>query len=271
MGSLVPRENVNSSTTLENECPRFRPMYRTKNPALNDMVFVFQGMLEDKMTIQGVVEKGVITFGIMLLSGLSIWGLALTGSPEIAFTLSIVGWVFGFIFFFVMIFTGLADNPIAVLTYAALQGLFLGGTTLMFEAYYSGIAIQAFLGTTAVFGGMLIIYRTGIIPVTENFRIAIFSAMSAIFMIYMLTLILSLFGIGIPYIHSNGPIGIGFSILVIGIAALCLASDFDFVEKGVENGAPKSMEWRAVFGLLVTLVWIYLEMLRLLAKLNSRR
>ena len=259
------------STTLENERLRFSPMYRTKNPALNDMVFVFQGMIEDKMTIQGVVEKGVITFGIMLLSGLSIWGLALTGSPEIAFTLSIVGWVFGFIFFFVMIFTGLADNPIAVLTYAALQGLFLGGTTLMFEAYYSGIAIQAFLGTTAVFGGMLIIYRTGIIPVTENFRIAIFSAMSAIFMIYMLTLILSLFGIGVPYIHSNGPIGIGFSILVIGIAALCLASDFDFVEKGVENGAPKSMEWRAVFGLLVTLVWIYLEMLRLLAKLNSRR
>ena len=259
------------STTLENERLRFSPMYRTKNPALNDMVFVFQGMIEEKMTIQGVVEKGVITFGIMLLSGLSIWGLALTGSPEIAFTLSIVGWVFGFIFFFVMIFTGLADNPIAVLTYAALQGLFLGGTTLMFEAYYSGIAIQAFLGTTAVFGGMLIIYRTGIIPVTENFRIAIFSAMSAIFMIYMLTLILSLFGIGVPYIHSNGPIGIGFSILVIGIAALCLASDFDFVEKGVENGAPKSMEWRAVFGLLVTLVWIYLEMLRLLAKLNSRR
>ena len=259
------------STTLENERLRFSPMYRTKNPALNDMVFVFQGMIEEKMTIQGVVEKGVITFGIMLLSGLSIWGLALTGSPEIAFTLSIVGWVFGFIFFFVMIFTGLADNPIAVLTYAALQGLFLGGTTLMFEAYYSGIAIQAFLGTTAVFGGMLIIYRTGIIPVTENFRIAIFSAMSAIFMIYILTLILSLFGIGVPYIHSNGPIGIGFSILVIGIAALCLASDFDFVEKGVENGAPKSMEWRAVFGLLVTLVWIYLEMLRLLAKLNSRR
>ena len=259
------------STTLENKRLLLSPMYRTKNPALNDMVFVFQGMIEDKMTIQGVVEKGVITFGIMLLSGLSIWGLALTGSPEIAFTLSIVGWVFGFIFFFVMIFTGLADNPIAVLTYAALQGLFLGGTTLMFEAYYSGIAIQAFLGTTAVFGGMLIIYRTGIIPVTENFRIAIFSAMSAIFMIYMLTLILSLFGIGVPYIHSNGPIGIGFSILVIGIAALCLASDFDFVEKGVENGAPKSMEWRAVFGLLVTLVWIYLEMLRLLAKLNSRR
>jgi len=246
-------------------------MYRTKNPALNDMVFVFQGMLEDKMTIQGVVEKGALTFVIMLLSGLSIWGLAITGSPEIAFTLSILGWVAGFIFFFVMIFTGLASNPIAVLTYAALQGLFLGGTTLMFEVAYPGIAIQAFLGTTAVFGGMLIIYRTGVIPVTENFRIALFSAMSAIFIIYMITLFLGLFGIGIPYIHSNGPIGIGFSLIVIGLGAFCLASDFDFVEKGVENGAPKSMEWRAVFGLLVTLVWIYLEMLRLLAKINSRR
>ena len=118
---------------------------------------------------------------------------------------------------------------------------------------------------------MLIIYRTGVIPVTENFRIALFSAMSAIFMIYMLTLILSIFGIEIPYIHSNGPIGIGFSVLVIGLGAFCLASDFDYVERGIENGAPKSMEWRAVFGLLVTLVWIYLEMLRLLAKLNSRR
>ncbi|MEC7143204.1 MAG: Bax inhibitor-1/YccA family protein [Candidatus Thermoplasmatota archaeon] len=246
-------------------------MYRTKNPALNDMVFVFNGMLGDKMTIQGVVEKGAITFAIMLLSGLSIWGLALTGSPELAFTLSMVGWVVGFIFFFVMLFTGLADNPIAVLTYAALQGLFLGGTTLIFESAYPGIAIQAFLGTTAVFGGMLIIYRTGVIPVTENFRIALFSAMSAIFMIYMLTLILSIFGIEVPYIHSNGPIGIGFSVLVIGLGAFCLASDFDFVERGVENGAPKSMEWRAVFGLMVTLIWIYLEMLRLLAKLNSRR
>ncbi|MDP6856318.1 MAG: Bax inhibitor-1/YccA family protein, partial [Candidatus Thalassarchaeaceae archaeon] len=92
-----------------------------------------------------------------------------------------------------------------------------------------------------------------------------------IFIIYMITLFLGLFGIGIPYIHSNGPIGIGFSLIVIGLGAFCLASDFDFVEKGVENGAPKSMEWRAVFGLLVTLVWIYLEMLRLLAKINSRR
>jgi uncharacterized YccA/Bax inhibitor family protein len=96
--------------------------------------------------------------------------------------------------------------------------------------------------------------------------------MSAIFLVYMITLMLSLFGgPEIPYIHGSGPIGIGFSLLVIGLGALCLAADFDFIERGVENGAPKNLEWRAVFGLLVTVVWIYLEMLRLLAKMQSRR
>jgi len=224
------------------------------------------------MTIEGVAEKGFITFCVMLLSGMSVFGLFITGNTEVAFMLSIVGWVVGLIFFFVMLFTGLASNPYAVLAYAALQGLFLGGITTLFEASYPGIAIQAFMLTAAVFGGMLVIYRMGVIPVTENFRIALFSAMSAVFLVYMITLLLSLFGgPEIPYIHGSGPIGIGFSLFVIGLGALCLAADFDFIERGVENGAPKELEWRAVFGLLVTVVWIYLEMLRLLAKIQSRR
>ena len=247
-------------------------MYRTSNPALNDSVFTIQDLVQEKMTIEGVAEKGFITFCVMLLSGMSVFGLFITGNTEVAFMLSIVGWVVGLIFFFVMLFTGLASNPYAVLTYAALQGLFLGGITTLFEATYLGIAIQAFMLTAAVFGGMLVIYRMGIIPVTENFRIALFSAMSAVFLVYMITLVLSLFGgPQIPYIHGSGPIGIGFSLLVIGLGALCLAADFDFIERGVENGAPKELEWRAVFGLLVTVVWIYLEMLRLLAKIQSRR
>ena len=247
-------------------------MYRTSNPALNDSVFTIQDLVQEKMTIEGVAEKGFITFFVMLISGISVFGLFVTGNPDLAFMLSIVGWVVGLIFFFVMLFTGLSNNPYAVLTYAALQGLFLGGITTLFEATYPGIAIQAFLLTAAVFGGMLVIYRMGIIPVTENFRIALFSAMSAVFLVYMITLLLSLFGgPEIPYIHGSGPIGIGFSLLVIGLGALCLAADFDFIERGVENGAPKDLEWRAVFGLLVTLVWIYLEMLRLLAKIQSRR
>ena len=246
-------------------------MYRTSNPALSDSVFTIQDLMDNKMTIEGVAEKGLITFLVMMISGISVFGLFVTGNAELAFLLSVVGWVAGFIFFFVMLYTGLAENPIAVLTYAALQGLFLGGITTLFEAIYPGIAIQAFLLTGAVFGGMLVIYRMGIINVNDNFRIAVYSAMSAVFVVYMITLIFALVGgPEIPYIHGSGPIGIGFSLLVIGLGALCLAADFDFIERGVENGAPKKLEWRAVFGLLVTLVWIYLEILRLLAKMQRR-
>ena len=246
-------------------------MYRTSNPALNDSTFTIQDLVQEKMTIQGVAEKGFITLGVMLITGLSVFGLFVTGNLELAFMLSIVGWIAGLIFFFVMILTGLSDNPIAILTYAALQGLFLGGVTTLFEAYYPGIAIQAFVLTAGVFGTMLVIYRMGLIPVNDNTRIILASAMGGIFIIYILTFILSFAGISIPFIHGSGPIGILFSLFVIGLGAYCLACDFDFIEQGVENGAPKSYEWRAVFGLLVTLVWIYLEMLRLLAKLQSRR
>ena len=246
-------------------------MYRTGNPALNDSTFTIQDLVQEKMTIQGVAEKGFITLAVMLLSGLSVFGLFATGNPELAWTLSIVGWGAGLLFFFVMIFTGLADNPIAVLTYAALEGLFLGGLTTLFEVSYPGIAIQAFVLTAGVFCTMLVIYRMGLIPVNDNTRIILFSAMGGVFIIYMLSLILSFVGITIPYIHGSGPIGILFSVFVIGLGAYCLACDFDFIEHGVESGAPKQYEWRAVFGLLVTLVWIYIEMLRLLAKLQSRR
>ena len=264
--------SVERMRSLENYRLFHSRMYRTSNPALNDSVFSIKDLLQDKMTIEGVAEKGLLTFFVVMISGMSVFGLFITGNTELAFMLSIVGWVAGFIFFFVMLFTGLAENPIAVLTYAALQGLFLGGITTLFEAAYPGIAIQAFMLTGAVFGGMLVIYRMGIINVNDNFRIAVYSAMSAVFLVYMITIIFALVGgPQIPYIHGSGPIGIGFSLLVIGLGALCLASDFDFIERGVENGAPKSLEWRAVFGLLVTLVWIYLEMLRLLAKIQSRR
>ena len=257
--------------SLENLQVLRSSMYRTSNPALNDSTFTIQDLVQEKMTIQGVAEKGFITLGVMLITGLSVFGLFVTGNLELAMMLSIVGWVVGLIFFFVMIFTGLSDNPIAILTYAALQGLFLGGVTTMFEAFYPGIAIQAFVLTAGVFGTMLVTYRMGLIPVNDNTRIIVFSAMGGVFIIYMLTFILSFAGISIPYIHGSGPIGILFSVFVISLGAYCLACDFDFIEHGVENGAPKSYEWRAVFGLLVTLVWIYLEMLRLLAKLQSRR
>ncbi|HJM67060.1 MAG TPA: Bax inhibitor-1/YccA family protein [Candidatus Thalassarchaeaceae archaeon] len=253
-------------------------MYRTKNPALNDMVFAFQGMLEDKMTIQGVTEKGVIAFLFLMTAGLIPWSLALTGNVELAIAVMSIGFLLNGIFYIILLLSwfipsihNLFSNPIFVLGYAGAQGFLLGGSTYFLDTFYPGIAIQAFLITGMIFGGMLLVYRTGIINVNENFRIAIYSAVFAIMMVYLLTFILGIFGIGIPYIHGSGPIGIGFSLLVIGLGALMLASDFDYIERGVENGAPKNLEWRAVFGLLVTLIWIYVEVLRLLMKLNNRR
>ncbi len=257
-------------------------MYRSRNPALNDMLFVFQGMVENKMTIQGVTEKAALTFLLLVASGMSVWGLALTGNPELAALVMTLGFAVNGIFYIVLLLSwfvpslrNLFSNPVFVLGYASAQGFLLGGTTFMIEntmgAAYSGISIQAFLITAMIFGGMLAIYRSGLINVNDNFRIALSSAVIAVVMIYLFSFILSIVGIPVPYIHGNGPIGIGFSVIVIGIGAMMLAADFDFVERGVENGAPKEMEWRAVFGLLVTLIWIYWETLRLLMKLASRR
>ncbi|MAP43364.1 MAG: hypothetical protein CL981_06560 [Euryarchaeota archaeon] len=257
-------------------------MYRSGNPALNDMLFVFQGMVENKMTIQGVTEKAALTFLLLVASGMSVWGLALTGNPELAALVMTLGFVVNGIFYIIILLSwfvssmrNLFSNPVFVLGYASAQGFLLGGTTFMIEnsmgPAYSGISIQAFLITAMIFGGMLGIYRSGLINVNDNFRIALSSAVVAVVMIYLFSFILGLAGIAVPYIHGNGVIGIGFSVLVIGIGAMMLAADFDFVERGVENGAPKELEWRAVFGLLVTLIWIYWETLRLLMKLASRR
>jgi len=258
--------------------PRKHIMYRTKNPALNDMVFVFQGMLEEKMTIEGVAEKGAIAFFLLMIAGLTPWSLGLTGNLELAVLVMTLGFLLNGIFYVVLLLSwfipsihNIFSNPFFVLGYAISQGFLLGGSTYFINDFYPGIAVQAFLITGMIFGSMLTVYRLGIINVNENFRIALYSSVFAIMMVYLLTFILGIFGIGIPYIHGSGLIGIGFSLLCIGLGALMLASDFDYIERGVENGAPKNLEWRAVFGLLVTLIWIYVEVLRLLVKLNNRR
>jgi len=160
-----------------------------------------------------------------------------------------------------------------ICVYAALEGLVLGGITWLFEVYLEmpGIGILAALLTFLILGAMIAIYRAGLIAWDRNTQIAVTSALVAIVLIYLVSIIGSLFGFHVPYIHSAGPIGIGFSLFVIGIGALCLVADFDFIEKGVEKGAPKQLEWRAAFGLMVTLIWLYLEILKLLAKIASRR
>jgi len=160
--------------------------------------------------------------------------------------------------------------PVTAPIYALLEGLALGAISAYFQARFPGIVIQAVALTFGVLFALLLAYRSGLIPVTENFRLGIVAATGGIAIFYLVAIGLGFFGIRIPMLHEGSWLGIGFSVFVVIIAALNLVLDFDFIEKGAEQGAPKVMEWYAAFGLIVTLVWLYLEILRLLSKLRSR-
>ena len=220
------------------------------------------------MSIEGVAEK----------TGILLWITATTAimtafsMPE-AWPLILIGAVGGLVVALMVIFSG-SMNPVLICSYAALEGLVLGGITWVFEVGLDmpGIGILAALLTFLILGGMIAIYRAGLIAWDRNTQIAVSSALVAIILIYLVSMIGAFSGwYYIPYIHSAGPIGILFSLFVVGIGALCLVADFDFIEKGVERGAPKQLEWRAAFGLMITLIWLYLEILKLLAKIASRR
>jgi uncharacterized YccA/Bax inhibitor family protein len=160
--------------------------------------------------------------------------------------------------------------PITTPIYAALEGLALGAISALVEMRFPGIVIQAVALTFGTLFCLLMAYRSGLIQATENFKLGVVAATGGIFMIYMVSWVLSFFGTSVPFIHESGIIGILFSLGVVVIAALNLVLDFDFIEQGAESGAPKYMEWYAAFGLLVTLVWLYIEILHLLMKLRSR-
>jgi uncharacterized YccA/Bax inhibitor family protein len=154
--------------------------------------------------------------------------------------------------------------------YALFEGLVLGGLSAIFEAQFPGIVLQAVGLTFGTLFCLLLAYSTRLIRATENFKLGVVAATGAIALIYLASFVLRLFGINIPYIHDGGLIGIAFSLFVVVVAALNLVLDFDFIESGAANGAPKYMEWYGAFGLMVTLIWLYIEMLRLLSKLRSR-
>jgi len=154
--------------------------------------------------------------------------------------------------------------------YAVLQGLVIGALSAIFESQFPGIVIQAAGLTFGVLFALLAAYKSGLIRVTENFRLGVVAATGAIALVYAANFILGFFGISMPFIHDSGPVGIAVSAVIVIVAALNLVLDFDFIEKGTETQAPKYMEWYAAFGLMVTLIWLYIEMLRLLAKLRQR-
>ncbi len=246
-------------------------MMRTANPALNDKTFeqVGYGHPSETMTLQGTVNKTGMMLLLLIAGATYTWSLFLEQDPSVTMWM-MVGLIGGLIVSFVTIFKK-QWSPVTAPLYAVLQGFALGGLSVMLESLYPGIVIQAVALTFGTAGCLLVAYKSGVIKATENFKLGIFAATGGIGLIYLVGWIMSFFGTSIPYIHENGLIGIGFSLVVVVIAALNLVLDFDFIEKGAEHGAPKFMEWYAAFGLMVTLVWLYIEILRLLSKLNSRK
>ena len=245
---------------------------RSGNPALRNAIFKNEGTATDQvMTLQGTVNKTGILLVLVVVGAAYTWNLFFqTGDAAAVMPIAIGGAIGGLIFALVTIFKKTWAGVTAP-AYAVLQGLFLGGISAIFEAQFPGIVIQATGLTLGTLASLLLLYKLGIIKPTENFRLMIVSATMGIGLLYLVSFVMNMFGsTGIGFIHSNGLMGIGFSLFVVAIAALNLVLDFDFIEQGSEQGAPKYMEWFGAFSLMVTLIWLYLEMLRLLAKLRSR-
>ena len=216
------------------------------------------------MTINGVVNKTGLALLLLIIRASVTWS-----DPTLS-GLAILGFVIGLVAAIVTIFKPTIAS-ITVPVYAISQGLVLGAISRIFAMQYPGIAVQAIFLTFGTLGSLLLAYMSGLIKATENFKLGVFAATGAIGVLYLINFVMSFFGTGIGVIHSSSPMGILFSLGVVVIAALNLVLDFDFIEEGAEKGAPKYMEWYGAFGLLVTLIWLYLEILRLLAKLSYRK
>ncbi|MDG2266610.1 MAG: Bax inhibitor-1/YccA family protein [Candidatus Marinimicrobia bacterium] len=243
---------------------------RSGNPVLRSNTFIGRHteVNTGTMTIMGTVNKTALCLLLLMTTAIFVWNLSPMDPRTTMFML--IG-VFGGLI--AALITAFRQHlaPYTTPIYALLEGLALGGISKFFETMYPGIVNQAVFLTFGTLAALLLAYRSGLIKPTENFKLGIAAATGGIFFIYLISFILSFFGINIPLIHSNSNFGILFSFGVVVIAALNLVLDFDFIEEGAERGAPQYMEWFGAFGLLVTLIWLYLEILHLLAKLQSRR
>jgi uncharacterized YccA/Bax inhibitor family protein len=247
---------------------------RTSNPAFNESAFPTYSARTgygEAMTIEGTINRTGILLLCVLVTAAWTWSQFFASrNPAEVGPYILVGAVGGFIMAMVTVFKKQWAGVTAPI-YALLEGLFLGGASALLELRFPGIAIQAVALTFGVCVCMMLAYRSGLIRATEKFKLGIFAATGGIALIYILSMVLGLFGVQIPGIFGSSPIGILFSVVVVAIAALNLILDFDFIEQGARSGAPKYMEWYAAFGLMVTLIWLYLEIIRLLSKLRDRR
>jgi uncharacterized YccA/Bax inhibitor family protein len=255
------------------------PLIKTSNPALGQNTFSnfarnqTGGSLIDasqRMSLSGTINKT----GILLLCAVATaawtWNSFMQSHDMCVAGPAIMIGLFGGLIFALITSFKRTWAPVTAPIYALLEGLALGGLSAMLELRYPGIAMEAVALTFGTLFVLLIAYRSGLIKVTQKFRLGVVAATGGIFIFYMLEMVLGFFGINFTTVNSATPIGIGFSLLVVAIAALNLVLDFDFVEQGVAVGAPKYMEWYAAFGIIVTLVWLYIEILNLLSKMRSR-
>lgn len=245
-------------------------LFRSNNPVLKPSAFTGQLAAGEAMTIQGTVNKTGILLLFVVVTSAYTWGLSHSPTPELALPWTIGGALGGFAAALVTIFK---KNwaPITAPIYALLEGLFLGGISAMFERSYPGIAIRAVSLTFAVLFVLLLAYKFGIVRATRGFKLGVIAATGAIALVYVANMIMSLFfHTQMSFLYSSSPLSIGISVVVVIIAALNLVLDFDMIESAARAGAPRYMEWYGAFGLMVTLIWLYLEILRLLNKTSRR-
>ena len=225
---------------------------------------------EERMTLQGTINKSFLLLVVLMAGAFWTWSQYLTTGNAALIQVPMIGGVIAGLVLALIISFRATTAPYLAIPYAACEGLAIGGISALFERRYPGIAIQAVGLTFAVLAAMLIGYKSGLIRVTQRFRAIVVGATGAIMLFYLVSMVLSLFHVATPFLYGSSSLSIGISLLIIGVAALNLALDFDMIDVGVSQGAPRYMEWYSAFGLLVTLVWLYLEILRLLANLRQR-
>jgi len=246
-------------------------LLRTSNPALNQKAFqVGSTVLGDSMTLSGTVNKTGILLICVVATAAWTWNRFLnSGSPAEVMGFVGIGTIGGLIVALVTVFKK-EWSPVTAPIYALLEGLVLGGVSAVLEVRYPGVPMQAVALTFGTLFALLLAYRSGVIRVTDKFRLGVVAATGGIMVFYVVTMLLGFFGVRFPSLWGSNPLSIAISGVIVIVAALNLVLDFDFIESGVRAGAPHYMEWYGAFGLMVTLIWLYLEILRLLTKLRSR-
>jgi len=246
-------------------------MIKSSNPAFAEKTF--DRLAPDmtgagQMTINGTINKTLVLLVLVVVPALWVWDMFAKSGMQAVTPWLYGGLIGGLVFAMITVFKK-TWAPYTAPAYAILEGLVIGGISAYAESQLKGIVFQAVALTFGTLFSLLVAYRSGVIKVTEKFRLGVVAATGAIFVVYLVSMVIGFFGVKVPFIYSGGTFGILFSLFVVVIAALNLVLDFDFIEQGAKQGAPRYMEWYGAFGLMVTLIWLYIEFLRLLTKLRQ--